>query len=338
MKHSLHPFAQLGTAWLVLGFFQITVLLFVPAASAVPINFDPGLYSFFTVANNATFGKINNLGEIVYVQQQDARANAQVFSTERGQLTSSTTQNLGSPDINNLGEVVYQDVSPLPGFRVFSTEQGLIDTSGIGSGQAGIPAINDFGEISFTHSQNEPRGVYTTDRGLLTPFSLISASTFTDINNSGEVIHGGRDSDRRRHIYSTDRGQLTFSSMGNSGISAAINNFGDVVYTRNIPSLSNAVLLFSLDGTQLTNFAVFSAGIGLNDFGDIVFGVGNNFGTRSSIILMTQRPDFFSSSGFTPFTPPPPISSVVPEPSTILLFGTGLAGLGLWRYRKRVKL
>ena len=27
----------------------------------------------------------------------------------------------------------------------------------------------------------------------------------------------------------------------------------------------------------------------------------------------------------------------IPEPSTMLLFGTGLAGLGFWRYRKSPK-
>ena len=32
----------------------------------------------------------------------------------------------------------------------------------------------------------------------------------------------------------------------------------------------------------------------------------------------------------------PPPGDIIPEPSTMLLFGSGLVGLGLWRYRKRV--
>ena len=33
-----------------------------------------------------------------------------------------------------------------------------------------------------------------------------------------------------------------------------------------------------------------------------------------------------------------PDTNSIPEPSTMLLIGTGLAGLALWRYRKTVKL
>jgi len=51
-----------------------------------------------------------------------------------------------------------------------------------------------------------------------------------------------------------------------------------------------------------------------------VFG-SSSFAPPRQLVLETQ-----------PFTQP------IPEPSTMLLFNTGLAGLGLWRYRKGVKI
>ncbi|MCA9470677.1 MAG: PEP-CTERM sorting domain-containing protein [Nitrospirales bacterium] len=41
-----------------------------------------------------------------------------------------------------------------------------------------------------------------------------------------------------------------------------------------------------------------------------------------------------STISFAPGNTPPPPGGEVPEPSTVLLFGSGLAGLGYWRWKK----
>ena len=61
------------------------------------------------------------------------------------------------------------------------------------------------------------------------------------------------------------------------------------------------------------------------------FVLGNNTPQLFNITLTDQAPEFLDADfGLIQADP-------IPEPSTILLFGSGLAGLAAWRYRKSVK-
>ena len=60
------------------------------------------------------------------------------------------------------------------------------------------------------------------------------------------------------------------------------------------------------------------------------FVLGNNTPQLFTITLTDQAPDFLDADfGLIQADP-------IPEPSTLLLFGSGLAGLGWWRYRRSV--
>ena len=63
-------------------------------------------------------------------------------------------------------------------------------------------------------------------------------------------------------------------------------------------------------------------GLDMNDFGDIVVSAFDSGDTR--IVLMTQRPEFYSAFGYQEFGAGPP---VIPLPSAFYLFLSAISGI-----------
>ena len=84
----------------------------------------------------------------------------------------------------------------------------------------------------------------------------------------------------------------------------------------------------------------FSASLTAEDWGKTDSEWNNILEDVTEIAMSTDAFDGGDTIGVDNFeislnpTPPNPGPSTIPEPSTLLLFGSGLAGLGVWRYRK----
>lgn len=88
-------------------------------------------------------------------------------------------------------------------------------------------------------------------------------------------------------------------------------------------------ITFTLDGTPYAAETFFFDGR-FRDLTALSWRQENIFGARQQFLDLHQ----FDNIVVNPTTAPNPI----PEPSTMLLFGSGLAGLAAWRYRKSVKV
>jgi len=308
----------------------VLVLIVVGACgdASADLTFDPELYTFLSVSPRGYSPSINNCGEIIYVDYVMGTSATALFSSERGQLTDTSiyVERWTGTGVNDSGEAV---VAGRPaaggGYRVYSTVRGAITASDFSSNN---PGINNMGEVSYVHNQTLPRGVFTSDRGMLIDISTpCYTPRQTDISDSGEIIYDYLDVDGQRQIFSSTRGQLTTSRA----YAGAINSYGDVVYV-------DAVLgdIRLLDGTVL--FDVLATHVKMNDYGDIVFSQyvsgGNGNYPTSRIVVATQRPDFYPQfSAIDPAMLSVPSPSVVPLPGTVLLGAIGLSAAG-WRLRK----
>jgi PEP-CTERM motif len=101
-------------------------------------------------------------------------------------------------------------------------------------------------------------------------------------------------------------------------------------YTALVTANSQAApLSFNFDNTPVTYS--FSNGSGSGQFTFAMIDPAQVPKNSSNVILQAQ----ITNADFTPIVPPPP-PPAVPEPASLVLFASGIAGWGLQRCRKRV--
>jgi len=225
-----------------------------------------------------------------------------------GTLPGYTTSQAGG--INNFGQVVGRSRGGSPIEQAFIWENGVMTGLGtLGGSESEATAINDLGQVvghSLTASGGANRNPFLWENGNMIDLGVILGTAIpTDINNAGLVVGGGSTGG-----FLLDNGIIV--DLG--GISPdAINNNNQIVgdSTSGQAALWQDGNIFNLNNLiDDGNWSLLRAS-DINDTGEIV-GVGiNPNGVRTTFLL---KP--------------------IPEPSTLLLLASGLAGLAAWRRKK----
>jgi len=130
---------------------------------------------------------INNLGEVVTQHYSTSPTpHYDILSTDRGYITSSTSIWEWYPDINNPGEIVWQQTiagGSTDDWEIWTNIRGQITFDDTDSTN---PAINDSGEIVWQQWDGEDWEIYSSVRGRITNNNV--DDTRPHINNSGTIV------------------------------------------------------------------------------------------------------------------------------------------------------
>jgi uncharacterized membrane protein len=226
--------------------------------------------------------------------------------------------------INDNGEILGYSMQPAP-VSYFLLGADLSTYNFLDFRATGL---NDLGQTAgFAENQWNQIMVRNADGStyLLPAPEVASLSISVDINNSGQILGNFSDAFGFHHAFLMSADGSTVIQVDFPGIpnqeyfgtfAAGINDSGEIVGTYIDPrDLQTHGFLRSPDGTYThLDFPELGQLLGLNDI--------NNNGQ----ILGHAAAGVFIAT---------PVADTAPEPSTSILFGTGLLGLTFWMRRRR---
>ncbi|MDD2336419.1 MAG: DUF3466 family protein [Geobacteraceae bacterium] len=308
-------------------------------------------------ANGSAYGYgINNTGQIVGTYRTKV-GSQNVFKPFTYDLNSNTQTNLDTPllsptalalDINDSGQTVgwtstktgtVLDTMPKTAFISNPVDSTISYIPGASVGTNATDGsvangINNSGLVTgyTTVDGNALAFLYDSSNDDFATIGTLGGQTSTGnaINESGAIVGYSTLADGVEHAFLYSGGTMidlgALGEAGNTSQAYDINEAGTIVGSSN----GHAFMYSNGQMVDLNTFIDPSLGItlttatGINNLGQIV-GYGTVETYNSDGMLFLQERAF----ALTPSTTPTPI------PPTLLLFGSGLAGLGLFRRRTR---
>lgn len=185
-------------------------------------------------------------------------------------------------------------------------QSGTITRLSDGTSKAGVPTINDYGDVLWTQVINGQWQNLLLRAGQTAPTQVPSADTYDgpgDLNNNGDlVLEGSQIEDYRRHIFLLPAGASTPQELPGGGFDnywPRINDAGDVVWQGEDLSVGNVVYLLRHDAaTPVELYTVNDAERpAINNAGDVVWYTSNNYNEIVRLLHGQSTPTVVSAPG-----------------------------------------